>query len=110
MYVAGGFENKIWIFRFLPGGVAPISPASPGPETTVTAPFIDVSGFATAAPSPRYNRDKAMVYPTGLAISPDGSRLSPTTWATVRSAIAGHETESSRLSSRKTGAFIYPYG
>jgi YVTN family beta-propeller protein len=75
MYVAGGFENKIWIFRFLPGSGAPISPTSPGPETTVTAPFIDVSGFATAAPSPRYNRDKAMVYPTGLAISPDGNTL-----------------------------------
>ena len=46
-----------------------------GPETTVTAPFIDVSGFTSAAPSPRYNRDHAPVYPTGLAISADGNTL-----------------------------------
>ena len=75
LYAAGGFENKIWIFRFQPGNQTPITPTSPGPETTVTAPFIDVSGFTTAAPSPRYNRDRAPVYPTGLGISPDGNTL-----------------------------------
>ena len=75
LYVSGGFENKIWIFRFQPEGPAPITPASPGPNTTVEAPFIDVSGFATAANSPRYNGDRAPVYPTGLAISPDGNTL-----------------------------------
>ena len=75
LYVSGGFENKIWIFRFQPGGQPPITPASPGPNTTVEAPFIDVSGFATAANSPRYNGDRAPVYPTGLAISPDGNSL-----------------------------------
>ena len=75
LYVAGGFENKIWIFRFQAGSQTPITPTSAGPETTVTAPFIDVSGFASAAPSPRYNKDHAPVYPTGLAISPDGQTL-----------------------------------
>src|ERR1041385_5702138 len=75
LYVSGGFENKIWIFRFQPESQAPITPASPGPNTTVEAPFIDVSGFATAANSPRYNGDRAPVYPTGLAISPDGNTL-----------------------------------
>ncbi|MEP6707999.1 MAG: beta-propeller fold lactonase family protein [Pyrinomonadaceae bacterium] len=75
LFAAGGFENKIWIFRFQPGSQTPITPTSPGPETTVTAPFIDVSGFTPAAPSPRYNRDHAPVYPTGLAISPDGNTL-----------------------------------
>lgn len=75
LYVSGGFENKIWIFRFQPDGGPPITPASPGPNTTVEAPFIDVSGFATAANSPRYNSDRAPVYPSGIAISPDGNTL-----------------------------------
>jgi YVTN family beta-propeller protein len=75
LFAAGGFENKIWILRFQPANQTPITPTSAGPETTVTAPFIDVSGFTTAAPSPRYNRDHAPVYPTGLAISPDGNTL-----------------------------------
>ena len=75
LYVSGGFENKIWIFRFRPEEQRPITPASPGPNTTIEAPFIDVSGFATAANSPRYNSDRAPVYPSGLAISPDGNTL-----------------------------------
>ncbi len=75
LFAAGGFENKIWIFRFHAGSQIPITPTPAGPETTVTAPFIDVSGFTPAAPSPRYNRDRAPVYPTGLAISPDGNSL-----------------------------------
>ena len=75
LYVSGGFENKIWIFRFHPETAAPIAPASPGPNTSVEAPFIDVTGFASAANSPRYNSDRAPVYPTGIAISPDGNTL-----------------------------------
>ena len=75
LYIAGGFENKIWIFRFQPENQTPITPASPGPNTNVEASFIDVSGFATAANSPRYNADRAPVYPTGLAIAPDGNTL-----------------------------------
>lgn len=75
LYVSGGFENKIWIFRFHPDSQTPITPASPGPNTNVEAPFIDVTGFAFAANSPRYNSDRAPVYPTGIAISPDGNTL-----------------------------------
>src|SRR5689334_11812163 len=75
LYVSGGFENKIWIFRFQPADQRPLTPASPGPNTTVEAPFIDVSGFASAANSPRYNSDRAPVYPTGIAITPDGNTL-----------------------------------
>jgi len=75
LYVSGGFENKIWIFRFRPGASTPITPASRGPNTTVEAPFVDVSGFATSANSPRYNDNRAAVYPAGLAISPDGDTL-----------------------------------
>src|SRR6185369_5434402 len=75
LYVSGGFENKIWIFRFQAEHSIPITPASPGPNTNVEAPFIDVGGFAFAANSPRYNSDRAPVYPSGLAISPDGNTL-----------------------------------
>ena len=75
LYVSGGFENKIWIFRFQPENQTPITPASPGPNTTIEAPFIDVSGFASAANSPRYNSDRAPVYPSGIAITPDGNTL-----------------------------------
>ncbi|HET6978179.1 MAG TPA: bifunctional YncE family protein/alkaline phosphatase family protein [Pyrinomonadaceae bacterium] len=75
LYVSGGFENKIWIFRFQADSQTPITPASPGPNTNVEAPFIDVTGFAFAANSPRYNSDRAPVYPTGIAISPDGNTL-----------------------------------
>ncbi|HKR21601.1 MAG TPA: hypothetical protein VJS17_03360, partial [Pyrinomonadaceae bacterium] len=53
----------------------PITPASPGPNTSVEAPFIDVSSFAFAANSPRYNSNRAPVYPSGVAISPDGNTL-----------------------------------
>ena len=73
LYVSGGFENKIWIFRFNPQNRAPITPASAGPNTNVEAPFIDVTGFASAANSPRYNDDRAPVYPTGIAL--EGNRL-----------------------------------
>src|SRR5262245_9110174 len=75
LYASGGVENKICVFRFRPDASAPISPASAGPNTTVEAPFIDVNGFATSANSPRYNSDRAPVYPTGLAISADGETL-----------------------------------
>jgi DNA-binding beta-propeller fold protein YncE len=75
LYVSGGFENKIWLFSFRPDTPNPITPTSPGPNTTVEAPFIDVSGFATAANSPRYNSDRLPVYPTGISISPDGNTL-----------------------------------
>lgn len=75
LYAAGGFENKVWIFRFRPRARTPITPASSGLNTSVVAPFIDVSGFANAAASPRYNEERAPVYPTGLAISADGETL-----------------------------------
>jgi DNA-binding beta-propeller fold protein YncE len=75
LYASGGFENKIWVFRFQPGTQNPITPTSPGPNTTVEAPFIDISGFTTMAPSPRYNDNRAPIYPAGLAISLDGNTL-----------------------------------
>ena len=75
LYASGGFENKIWIFRFRAGAATPITPTSRGPNTTVEAPFIDITGFALSANSPRYNDNRAPVYPAGLAISADGDTL-----------------------------------
>src|SRR5262245_10434077 len=75
LYVSGGVENKIWVFRFTPGSETPITPPSPGPATKVDAPFIDVSGFAGQKATQRYNDDYPPVYPAGLALSPDGTTL-----------------------------------
>jgi YVTN family beta-propeller protein len=75
LYASGGFENKIWVFKFRPGTTTPLTPTSPGPETKVDAPFIDVSGFAASAPTRRYNDNHAAVYPAGLAVSDDGDTL-----------------------------------
>ncbi len=80
LFVSGGFENKIWLFKFAPDEAKPISPASDGKDekgeiTRITAPFIDVSALATNAPSPNYNSNTAAIYPTGIALSPDGETL-----------------------------------
>ncbi|HEX8722910.1 MAG TPA: beta-propeller fold lactonase family protein [Pyrinomonadaceae bacterium] len=75
LYVSGGFENKVWAFDFLPGAAKPVLPASDGPDTSVTAPYIDLTGFATRPASKRYNWNREAVYPAGLALSPDGETL-----------------------------------
>jgi YVTN family beta-propeller protein len=111
LYVSGGFENKIWIFRFQPEGQPPITPASPGPNTTIEAPFIDVSGFATAANSSRYNSDRAPVYPTGIALEDnrlfvannlgDSLGMIEDVWGARKL---------TRIDLRKSeGQFVYPY-
>lgn len=74
MYVSGGFENKVWIFRFDPKAVTPVQPTSPGPDTKVTAPFFLVSNPGEVSPND-YNRGKAALYPTGLAVTSDGGTL-----------------------------------
>ncbi len=112
LYVSGGFENKIWIFRFHPENRTPITPASPGPNTTVEAPFIDVSGFAFAANSPRYNRDVAPVYPSGIALSPDGNTLFVANNLGDSLGIVEDlrgERRLVRVDLRRAGEFVYPY-
>src|SRR5436190_21720320 len=74
MYVSGGFENKVWTFRFDPKAAAPVQPASPGPDTKVTAPFLVISNPGEVSPKD-YNGGKAALYPTGLAVTRDGSTL-----------------------------------
>ena len=115
LYASGGFENKIWIFRFRPGANTPITPTSRGPNTTVEAPFIDVSGFGTSANSPRYNDNRAPVYPTGLAISPDGDRLYVANNLGDSLGIIGNLRNTRTLvridlHRASSAQFIYPYG
>ena len=114
LYASGGVENKIWVFRFRPGEKFPISPTSHGPNTSVEAPFIDVSGFATSANSPRNNDNRAPVYPTGLAISPDGDTLYVANNLGDSLGIVSNirDTRSlTRVDLRRAGSaqFVYPY-
>lgn len=115
LYVSGGFENKIWIFRFRPNAPRPISPASNGPDTKVTAPFISISGFTTAAPSPRYNDSQEPVYPLGIALSADGDSLFIAndlgdSLGIIRGLRSDRRLIRVDLSDGKPGHFVYPYG
>jgi len=74
MYVSGGFENKIWIFRFAPKAAKPIQPESPGPDTKIEAPSFAISKPGEVSPKD-YNKGKAALYPTGLAVTADGKTL-----------------------------------
>src|SRR5712671_1281316 len=74
LYVSGGFENKVWIFRFDPKDDAPVQPGSPGPDTRVQAPSFEIGKPGEASPKD-YNKGKAALYPTGLTVTPDGNTL-----------------------------------
>jgi YVTN family beta-propeller protein len=74
MYVSGGFENKVWIFRFDPKATAPVQPASPGPNSRVEAPSFEISKVGEVSPAD-YNKGRAALYPIGLAVTPDGATL-----------------------------------
>jgi YVTN family beta-propeller protein len=74
MYVSGGFENKIWIFQFDPKAAAPVQPGSNGPDTKVQAPSFEISRPGEVSRAD-YNKGKAALYPTGLAVTTDGTTL-----------------------------------
>jgi YVTN family beta-propeller protein len=74
MYVSGGFQNKVWVFRFNPKAAAPVQPESGGPDTRVEASSFEISKPGEVSPSD-YNKGKAALYPTGLALTPDGNTL-----------------------------------
>lgn len=115
LYVSGGFENKIWIFSFLPNSPHPISPSSDGPATKVTAAFISVKEFTTVAPTPRYNGNKEPVYPLGIALSADVDSLFiandlDDSLGIIRHLHAGRRLTRVDLSDGHPGHFVYPYG
>jgi YVTN family beta-propeller protein len=115
LYVSGGFENKIWMFRFRPNDPQPLSPPSNGPDTKVTAPFISVSGFSTEAPSPRYNDNEEPVYPLGMALSADGDSLFVAndlgdSLGIIRNLRYNRHLTRVDLSDGHPGHFVYPYG
>jgi YVTN family beta-propeller protein len=115
LYVAGGFENKVWMFKFKPDARLPITPLSSGPDTQVTAPFIDLTSLATEPATPRYNDEHAPVYPTGLAISPDGNTLFVANNLADSLGIVSNLRTDRKLARvdlhrENKQAFIYPYG
>jgi len=115
LYVSGGFENKIWIFRFDPKASAPIQPASPGPDTKVTAPFFEVSNSGEVSPKD-YNRGKAALYPTGIAVTRDGATLVAANNLGDSVTIVRHLNGARQMQrldlhhQGKTNENIYPYG
>jgi YVTN family beta-propeller protein len=115
LYVSGGYENKIWIFRFNPKSREPISPPSPGPDTKITAPFISVAGLSSQAGSPRYQNGVEPVYPSGLAISPDGNTLFVAndlgdSLGIIQNLRFDRRLVRVDLSDGHAGHFVYPYG
>ena len=115
MYVSGGFENKVWIFRFDPKAAKPIQPGSPGPDTKVEAPSFAISKPGEVSPKD-YNEGKAALYPTGLAVTADGKTL-VTANNLGDSVTIVHDPNGARRMARvdlhhpeKLRENIYPYG
>ena len=113
MYVSGGFENKIWILGFDAKAEQPVAPQTK-PDEVVKAPFIDVTAFAENAPSTNYNDNTAAIYPTGIALSPDGETIYSAnnlgdTLGVVSDLRDSRKIE--RISLRRPGSaqFVYPY-
>ncbi len=114
LYVSGGFENRVWIFRLTPGARQPISPGAPGAGTAAEAPSIDLSGFATAAPVSTVNSGRAPVYPAGIALAPGGDTLFVANnlgeSLGVVDGLAGERRLTRVDLRREGGGFVYPYG
>ena len=113
MYVSGGFENKIWIMGFDPKAAQPVSPQTK-PDEAVKAASIDITAFAENAPSPNYNSDAAAVYPTGIALSPDGETIYSANNLADSLGVVTDLRDSrkiDRVSLRRPGSnqFVYPY-
>jgi YVTN family beta-propeller protein len=115
MYVSGGYENKIWIFRFDPKAATPVQPGSPGPKTKIEAPSFAVNKPGEVSPKD-YNNGKAALYPTGLAVTADGKTLVTAnnlgdSVTIVRDLTGARQMERVDLHhAGKLGENIYPYG
>jgi YVTN family beta-propeller protein len=115
LYVSGGFENKIWIFRFRPNVPQPLSPPSDGPDTKIAAPYLSVNGFSTQPPSARYNDNHEPVYPLGIALSAHGDSLFLAndlndSLGIIRGLRSDRRLIRVDLSDGRPGHFVYPYG
>jgi YVTN family beta-propeller protein len=115
MYVSGGFENKVWIFRFDPKAPHPVQPESPGPNSKVTAPSFEIAAAGEISRA-NYNKGKAALYPTGLALTPDGATLVTANNLGDSVTIIRHLRDSRRMERvdlhhpGKPAENIYPYG
>ncbi len=113
MFVAGGFQNRVWLFKFNPSEKEPVSPGNQ-PDTDLKAGFIDVGAFSEYAPSPYYNRGEAPVYPTGITLSPDNQTLFVANNLGDNLGVL-HDWKGTRkitkISLRRAGSsqFVYPY-
>ncbi|HVF44821.1 MAG TPA: bifunctional YncE family protein/alkaline phosphatase family protein [Pyrinomonadaceae bacterium] len=114
LYVSGGFENKVWSFRFRPDDATPVTPASPGPDTKVSADSIDLGGLAKSDFTERDNGGRAPVYPAGLALDEVGNRLFVAANLDDSLAVVSDpegERRVTRVSLKREGGaqLIYPY-
>ena len=113
LYLSGGFENKIWTLGFDPKATQPLLPKN-APDEKFDAPIIDVSAFAENAPSPDYNGNVAAVYPTGIALSPDGTTIYSANNLSDNLGIVSDLRDTrklSRVALQRAGSsqFVYPY-
>jgi YVTN family beta-propeller protein len=113
LYLAGGFENKIWILSFDPAKEKPLAPQNARDEK-FDAPFIDVTALAENAPSPNYNDNTAAVYPTGIDLAPDGQTLfTANNLGDTLGVVADlrNARRISRIKLQRPGSkqFVYPY-
>lgn len=113
LFLSGGFENKIWILSFDPSTASPLAPQNKTDEK-FDSPFIDVSAFAENAPSPDYNSNAAAVYPTGIAVGPDGETVYAAnnlgdTLGIVSDLRESRKIERINLRRPDSSQFAYPY-
>jgi len=112
LFVSGGFENKIWMLSYDPKAGQPISPKNV-PDKPLDAPFIDVASIGFPA-SPNYNNNVSPVYPTGIALSPDGNTLYTAnnlgdTLAVINDVKASKTVAAISLVRPRSSQFVYPY-
>ena len=114
LFVSGGVENHVWRFTFTPGAAHPVSPASDGPKTSVTAPTIDVTAAAPVPGAKYYNEGRAPAYPTGLAVGRNGTLYVAANLGDTLAVVDTPEQSPrvGRISLRskvRADRFIYPY-